>query len=398
MKEGWTYKRLGDICEILNGFAFKSSEYVPSGIRVIRITNVQKGIIVDNAPKFYPEKYANILSNFILREGDLLMSLTGNVGRVGILPKEMLPAALNQRVACLRLKDRTVSKEFLYFLLNSNNFEELCIKNSTGAAQLNMSTVWLANVQIPIPPLAEQEKIVSFLDAQFAKIDALKANIEQQLQAAKDLFQSALKQMLTAKEGWEKKTLGDIAKSTADGPFGSNLKAEHYTSERQVRIIQLSNIGDFCWRDENVKYTTFEHLKTIARSEVKPNEVVIAKMMPAGRAILCPNIETKYVLSSDAVRVELKEGYDPNFIQYYINSNHFNTQVIENVTGSGRVRTSLTKLRSYYLYIPNYIEQKQLAKDLDIIYAKIIALQANYDQTINLCNDLKQSLLKSIFE
>jgi len=102
--------KLGDVCNILNGFAFKSSEYVVEGIRVIRITNVQKGYIEDNDPKFYPLEFSRLNDKYMLKENDLLMSLTGNVGRVGILNKKMLPAALNQRVACLRLKDNCISR------------------------------------------------------------------------------------------------------------------------------------------------------------------------------------------------------------------------------------------------------------------------------------------------
>lgn len=118
------------------------------------------------------------------------------------------------------------------------------------------------------------------------------------------------------KEGWKELSLGEIAVRMADGPFGSNLKAEHYTNEKQVRIIQLSNIGEEGWREDNVKYTTFDHLQSISRSEVFPNDIVIAKMMPAGRSIICPNHEAKFVLSSDAVKVELKEGYNHFFINY----------------------------------------------------------------------------------
>lgn len=95
MKRNWEYKKLGDVCEILNGYAFKSQEYVDHGIRVIRITNVQKGCVIDDDPKFYPLTSESSLSNYMLVEDDLLMSLTGNVGRVGLLGKEFLPAALN---------------------------------------------------------------------------------------------------------------------------------------------------------------------------------------------------------------------------------------------------------------------------------------------------------------
>ena len=84
MKEGCKYEKLGDIFHILNGFAFKSTKYVPEGIRVIRITNVQKGSVVDSSPKFYPIEELPLLTNYMLEDGDLLMSLTGNVGRVCI--------------------------------------------------------------------------------------------------------------------------------------------------------------------------------------------------------------------------------------------------------------------------------------------------------------------------
>ena len=134
------------------------------------------------------------------------------------------------------------------------------------------------------------------------------------------------------KEGWEYKKLGELALSMADGPFGSNLKKEHYTNRKEVRIIQLSNIGEEGWREDNTKYTTFEHLKEISRSEVLPNDIVIAKMMPAGRAILCPNIEKKYVLSSDAVKFHIVDELDYRYILYSIN-----TEMFINILNSGNI-------------------------------------------------------------
>ena len=131
--------RIGDACEILNGYAFKSDKYVADGIRVIRIANVQKGYIEDSTPAFYPLDSAG-LEKYMLEEGDLLMSLTGNVGRVAMLEKQFLPAALNQRVACLRLKTDRISKGYLFHILNSDYFEQQCIQSSKGVAQKNMST------------------------------------------------------------------------------------------------------------------------------------------------------------------------------------------------------------------------------------------------------------------
>ena len=142
--------KLGELCEIINGYAFKSEDYVGAGIRVIRITNVQKGFIEDKQPQFFPIEKKLEIEKYILKENDLLISLTGNVGRVALLDAEYLPAALNQRVACLRIKDDRIQKSFLYHFLNSDYFEKQCIASSKGIAQKNMSTEWLKKYDIPL--------------------------------------------------------------------------------------------------------------------------------------------------------------------------------------------------------------------------------------------------------
>lgn len=160
----WDVIRFGEVCDILNGFAFKSKLYVSDGIRVIRITNVQKGYIEDSDPQFYPLSYESELAKYMLSSGDILLSLTGNVGRVGLLPEEMLPAALNQRVACIRMKHGSpVSKMFLYSMINSDFFEADCIASSQGIAQKNMSTEWLKDYPVIIPPKSMQEAYVDFV-------------------------------------------------------------------------------------------------------------------------------------------------------------------------------------------------------------------------------------------
>jgi type I restriction enzyme S subunit len=193
--------------------------------------------------------------------------------------------------------------------------------------------------------------------------------------------------------GWEWRRLGSLSFDSADGPFGSNLKREHYTSNREVRIIQLSNIGEFGWKDSNVRYTTFAHLTTISRSEAFAGDIIIAKMMPAGRAIICPTLESKYVLSSDAVRFSFSTELEKTYLYYAINSPVFLEQVYGEVQGITRVRTSLQKLRSYLLPIPPINEQKKIVKIID----QLLTLTFNYEKAqdaINELNDHVKPLLK----
>ena len=173
LPSGWNWCHIGDVCEILNGYAFKSGNYVDSGIRIMRISNVQAGVIVDKDPKFYPLSSEADIKDYVLKEGDMLMSLTGNVGRVGILKADMLPAALNQRVACLRLHNEEI-KPFFYHYLQSEIFRMRCESSGHGMAQLNISTEWLKQELIPLPPLAEQRRIVAKIEKLFAEIDKLK--------------------------------------------------------------------------------------------------------------------------------------------------------------------------------------------------------------------------------
>ena len=181
------FMKIGDICDILNGYAFKSSKYVADGIRVIRITNVQKGFVEDTNPQYYPVSEQREIEKYMLCEGDLLMSLTGNVGRVGLLSAEMLPAALNQRVACIRIRNPAVIyKPFLFHLLNSDYFENKCIFASQGVAQKNMSTEWLKEYRIPSFSMDKQMEIASIFD----KIDDLIASRKEQVRNLDQLVKS----------------------------------------------------------------------------------------------------------------------------------------------------------------------------------------------------------------
>lgn len=185
----WPKKEIGHIAEIDNGNAFKSSEYVDSGARVIRITNVQKGEIVDAQPKYLDVSRIKEFARYELFEDDLLMSLTGNVGRVGLYPASMVPGLLNQRVARIRPTKSIVDKTYLFYILNQPAFEHDALKAASGVAQKNLSTEWLKAYEIPLPALEVQHQIVSELEVEREIVNANKRLME--------IFQQKIKTMLT---------------------------------------------------------------------------------------------------------------------------------------------------------------------------------------------------------
>lgn len=191
----------------------------------------------------------------------------------------------------------------------------------------------------------------------------------------KELMQKALvpveEQPYVLPQNWCWVKFEYLATEIADGPFGSNLKTEHYTEKKEVRIIQLSNIGENGWRDENIKYTTYEHAKSISRSIVKSGEIVIAKMMPAGRAIIVPNDEKAYILSSDAIKFVPKKLLNTDYLLYAINSYVFRNQVSSGTQGITRARTSIGKMKMYSFPLAPLAEQNRIANRIESFFEKL---------------------------
>ena len=257
--------KLSEICNIINGYAFKSSEYVDKGIRIIRITNVQKGFIDDTSPQYYPVERENEIIPYMLKEDDLLISLTGNVGRVGLLTSELLPAALNQRVACLRIKDISkIKKKYLFYALNNILFEDRCIFSAKGIAQKNMSTAWLGAYEIHVPSMTAQSYICEVL----SRVDELLSLHNKQLLLLENLIKSRFIEMFgdinINTKNWPIKPLGelcDIYRGGSPRPINKFLGGD----------VPWIKIGDATQGDEIYLHSTKEH---IIKDGVKKSRMV----------------------------------------------------------------------------------------------------------------------------
>lgn len=394
MKEGWSYKKLGEVCEILNGFAFKSNIYAPKGIRVIRITNVQKGFIEDTEPKFYPFDSIDELNRYLLKSQDLLISLTGNVGRVALLAENMLPAYLNQRVGCIRVKnEKELSISYLYHLLNSNEFEKNCIQSAHGAAQKNMSTVWLANYKIPIPPLQEQHSIVSRLDSAFSHIDALKANAEKQLNEARKLFQAELTECMKPKEGWEEKKLGEVATIQNGFAFKSNL----FKKEGEP-IIRISNIQNECIETKDIVYFCKEdYFVNFDNYRIFPNDILIA-MSGGTTGKLGINRTNSIFYQNQRIGVirENKKVLNHFYLYYFLQTK--SEESLKIAAGAAQPNLSTAQIKNFIIPIIPLSVQKAIVSHLDSLSSTIRKLEELQQKTFAECDALKQAMLREVFE
>jgi len=244
---------LGDLINVQSGYAFKSKDYTEDGHFLIRIGNVQDGCLTLDKPKHVALDESTY--RFSLNEGDLLTSLTGNIGRVARVEKSHLPAALNQRVARLTVKDLDVlSKEYLFYFLKSDLFRYKLSSIGHGAAQQNVSPNAIKELTIPITKLSEQKRIVAILDEAFAGIDAAIANAEKNLANARELFDSYLESVFTKRgEGWEEKKLRNICNIK----HGFAFKSEFFVGNSNYVVLTPGSFyetGGFRDQGKKTKY------------------------------------------------------------------------------------------------------------------------------------------------
>ena len=338
--------RIGDACDILNGFAFKSDKYVEDGIRVIRIANVQKGYIEDNAPAFYPIDTSG-LEKYMLEEGDLLMSLTGNVGRVAILQSEMLPAALNQRVACLRLKTDKIIKGFLFHILNSDFFEQQCIQASNGVAQKNMSTEWLKDFEIPLYSIEEQLKITGILDRTRGVICSRNEELSLLDELIKARFVELFGDLRTNTKGWEIKTFDELSYLITDG--------EHATPRRSpegIYLLSARNVLNHSLQLDDVDYIDQEEYDRIAKRVVpQEGDVLISCSGTVGRCCSVP-ADFKFQMVRSAALIRFKEEINPIFAEYMITSDYLQEQINSSKTASSQANLFQGKIKALKGFVP----------------------------------------------
>ena len=393
MKKGWQTKKLGDLVEVQNGYAFSSKDYSQSGHFLMRIGNVQNGHISTADPKFIKLPSDGSLKRFVLYEGDILVSLTGNVGRVGVMREEHLPAALNQRVARISIrKDSPATRELILLFLCSDWFREELSDAGHGAAQQNVSTKDLVEIEIPIPPLDEQKRIVAKLDEAFVGLAKAKENAEKNLQNARALFESHLDSVFTQRgPGWVEKKLEEIGK-TQTGSTPSTSDQSNYGD-----FISFVKPGDFN-TDGTLDYDKDGLSKRGADG---------ARIVPAGSVLMvcigatigkCGYCDQDVTTNQQVNALTPCDGSSNRFIYYQMRTKIFQRKVIH---ASGQATLPIinkSKWSALSVWLtPHASEQKIIVAKLDAMLTETQRLARFYEQKLEALESLKKSILHEAF-
>lgn len=197
--EGWERRQLSDIAKVVNGYAFKSGDFISeNGIKCIKIANVGIRDFVCEANEFLPANYSIKHPNFLVSEGAIVIPLTrtiiGGGLKVAIVPKEFDGSLLNQRVAAINAIPSLMDGELIYFYLSSSIVSFYVLSNVNALMQPNLSIKDLLRMPIPVPPLKIQHDIKNRIKN---GIDAIKKIKEENIKKTKSylaLKNSILKQ------------------------------------------------------------------------------------------------------------------------------------------------------------------------------------------------------------
>ena len=216
MKEGWEYKTLGEVVSFSRGLTYKKSDEVDYSTKVVlRSTNIN----VDNNSLNIDElKYLNENIEFeeekLIKKGSILICMSNgskkHLGKVALIEHDY-KYAFGGFMGLLTPVIKINSK-YLYYTLTTPKYKEYIKSLSEGANINNLKIKDIQKYIIPIIPIDEQRRIVSYLDSSFKLIDEIKNKALKSLTEAKALFQSALAEAMEPKEGWEEKTLKEVAK------------------------------------------------------------------------------------------------------------------------------------------------------------------------------------------
>ncbi len=386
-KQGWTYKKLGEVCKIARGGSPRPiKNYITTssdGLNWIKIgdTDPQGKYIFSTKEKIRKE---GLKKTRWVEENEFLLSNSMSFGRPYILKTN---GCIHDGWLVLRDYQDSLFIDFFYYLLISPFVQKQFKIKAQGSTVSNLNTDRVTNIDITFPSLEEQERIVARLDAAFAQIDELRANAEKQLEEARALFNAALNEEMKPKKGWEEKTVGDIFKTYSGGtPIKSN---KSYYENGNIPWIRS---GEVCKRfiTESELFITEEGLKN-SSAKFYPIDTVLIAMYGATAAQV--GILKFPATSNQAVCGILpNKNYLPDFVYFWFK--HIEEQLASQAQGGAQPNISQEKIKRVLIPFISLSEQEAIVERLDGLSERVKELEEIARTTVKECDALKQAILR----
>ena len=389
IKINWQTKKLGEICDIINGSTplRSNKEFWKNGnVPWFTIGDIRnQGKIIKYTQQKITKKALSKAR--LLPKQTVLLCCTASVGEYAITEIEL---TTNQQFNGLVVKNKKILDPFFLFYFSSTLKDQLL--SLSGKTTIDFIPISrLKEIEIPLPPLPEQHRIVKILDEIFEKTAKAKANAEKNLQNAKELFESYL-QSVFANPGkdWEKKRLGDVY-DVRDGTHDS----PKYQKVGYALITSKNLKGDEL-DYQKIKYISKKDYNKInERSKVHKGDILFAMIGTIGNPVVIKT-EPDFAIKNVAL-FKIPKNQNSYFLKYFLDSKFVINKMRSEAKGTTQKFVGLGYLRNFKTQLPKLEEQESIVSKLDVLSAETKKLEANYKQKLADLEELKKSVLKKAF-
>ena len=406
MKKGWQIKTIGDVCEFQRGLTYaKGDEVDISDNVVLRATNIDlaTNLLIFDELKYISDKVC-VPESKKVKKGSLMICMASgsksHLGKVAFIDDDY-GYAFGGFMGMLTPQDGLLPK-YLFHLMTSGDYKDFIGALSDGANINNLTFDKLKVFPVPVPPLAEQQRIVGLLDEAFEGLATAKANAQKNLQNARALFESHLQSVFTQRgPGWVETTLGDIC----DFLNGFAFKSGDAVAESQTQLVRMGNLyGNQLDLDRSPVFYPDSLATEHSRYVLEEGDIIMSLTGTTGKedygfAVRIPDcghtlLMNQRIMKFDAIRREI---IDDGYLLHYLRSRCFLDILYPMANGTRQANLSSVTMKLLPVPLRSLKEQKAIAAKLDALVAETQRLASLYEQKLAALEALKKSLLHQAF-
>ncbi|AHX61985.1 restriction endonuclease subunit S [Aeromonas media] len=399
MKAVWEVKNLGDVCHLIGGGtpSKDNADFYTGYIPWATVRDMHSDVITDTEYKITESAIKNSSTN-IIPSGSVIIATRVGLGKVCLLNQD---TAINQDLRGIFPKDEEkLSTRFLFWWLKS--VSHLIVAEGTGATVQGVKLPFVKSLQIPLPPLSEQQRIVAILDEAFEAIAAARANADKNRQNARALFESYLQSVFSQRgEGWKKVPLGGLC----DFLNGYAFKSDDATSDSNTQLVRMGNLyGNKLDLDRNPVFYPDNYAADYKRFILSPGDLVMSLTGTTGKedygfAVQIPEADRVLLLNQRIAKFDsIKEDLVcREYLLHYLRSRVFLDLLYPTANGTRQANLSTVTMKTLPVWLCSIPEQKTIVASLDAMQIDTQRLESLYQRKIAALDELKQSLLQQAF-
>lgn len=408
----WCWTKLGSISLIKGGKRLppgKKLNDIKTGYPYIRVTDFDSNSVDVNNIKYIDEETYKILDTYKISINDIYISIAGSIGKVGIIPEILNGAILTENAA--KITNIILQNQiYLLYILCSEFCQNQMKESAIATTQSKLALFRIANIKLPLPPLAEQQRIVERIESLFAKLDETKETLQNVLDGFETrkaaILHKAFTGELTAKwrkqhvvsmESWGSVKVSNLCENIVCG----KTPTSYIDNNGDIPYLKVYNIVnnkiDF---DSKPQYIPKKiHESKLKSSILKPKDVIMNIVGPPLRKIaIIPDTYPEWNMNQAIVRFRTKEKLYYKYLYYYLIYPKTLDDIICETKGVvGQANISITQSRNLNINLPTFSEQTEIVRIIDELFVKEQQAKELAENALSKVDLIKKTILSRAF-